>query len=189
MSNKKTLDASIKDELGDVITDSGGRTDVLTIAQHLGFVVGNADIEDADGFIVVNDNEIIPEFSSHRAIGVNSTKGLKSKRYIIAMELSVYLEMRDRKAKEDGVPKEEVQLKFAKRHDFKKGGDDESITQIAQSLLMPLEEFVKKEKELSSTITDKNTVAQQLSDYFSVPFLNVRQRLDAVGELRQEGLV
>lgn len=76
----KILDGSLFDE----------KTDVVALAKENGFQVYNADMDDADGFITVDDNQVIPMFGSNRVIGVNAWKDVKRKKAIIAQELGRY---------------------------------------------------------------------------------------------------
>ena len=67
--------------------------DVIHIAKNLGFLVGNAILNDEDdGFIVVEEGkDEIMGIKTDKLIGVNSDRPLEWKRFIIAHELGHYV--------------------------------------------------------------------------------------------------
>lgn len=78
--------------------------DVIEVAKKLGFVVGNAGLsEDVDGFIIVDENKgNILGIDTNKLIGVNASKELAWKRFIIAHEIGHYILHYD-KEKDNGM--------------------------------------------------------------------------------------
>lgn len=67
--------------------------DIIKIAERKGFKVCNAILKNKeDGFIMVDDtNHHLLGIPTSRLIGVNTTRSLETKRFIIACELGAYL--------------------------------------------------------------------------------------------------
>ena len=92
MSNDSTLnqwEQSIVD--GSFFSDT---TNALQTAQQNGFMVVNADIPDADGFLAVNDEVKLPGYGSNKVIGVRANMGVGDKQDMIAQELARYFVQR-----------------------------------------------------------------------------------------------
>ena len=67
--------------------------DVINIAKKLGFVVGNAILNEEDnGFIIIEEgkNEIMG-INTDKLIGINSARPLEWKRFIIAHKIGHYI--------------------------------------------------------------------------------------------------
>lgn len=73
--------------------------DIVTLAREMGFMVCNAIMKDnSDGFIIVSSKPIeICGIQSDKFIGVNTTRDVKEKRWIIAYELGCYITQKDLK--------------------------------------------------------------------------------------------
>lgn len=71
--------------------------DIVTLAREMGFTVCNAIMTDnSDGFIIVSSKPItICGIQSDKFIGVNTTRDIKEKRWIIAYELGCYITQKD----------------------------------------------------------------------------------------------
>ena len=73
--------------------DNTDAIDVIEIAKKLGFEVGNAVLkDDVDGFILVEEGKSeLLGIKTDKLIGVNSTRNLAWKRFIIAHEIAHYV--------------------------------------------------------------------------------------------------
>lgn len=88
------IEKSVLDTLSLAQYTIGNRSvDVIDVAKRLGFVVGNAVLnEEDDGFIVVEEGKKeIMGIKTDKLIGVNSDRPLEWKRFIIAHELGHYI--------------------------------------------------------------------------------------------------
>ena len=139
------IEKSVKDTLRSVkYTISGCSVDVIDVAKRLGFVVGNAVLnEEDDGFIVVEEGrKEIMGIKTDKLIGVNSDRSLAWKRFIIAHELGHYV-----------LHFKEKNLKGLYAHRDHKRGRDELENEadfFAANLLMPRESFENKYKDSES---------------------------------------
>jgi Zn-dependent peptidase ImmA (M78 family) len=176
----------INKEYGIGVLKSGDRNDIVSIAKKLEFKIVLMDMNEADGFVVVNDGEAIPEFNCNKVIAVNSQKSWKSKRYIIAMELSYYLNL---KSENPSKP-----LKYSKEISV----DDEHVGEeavnsevalLAARLLMPDDGLETKLAEFKGKQTDPKKTVKELSDYFEVPYTLAAKRMDLWESPSQEGRV
>ena len=97
------IEKSVLDTLSLAQYTIGNRSvDVIDVAKRLGFVVGNAVLnEEDDGFIVVEEGKKkIMGIKTDKLIGVNSDRPLEWKRFIIAHELGHYiLHFKEKKSK------------------------------------------------------------------------------------------
>jgi hypothetical protein len=83
-------DAGLR-KLGESILDGSiFEKDVLSLAEENGFTVYNTAMDDADGFIVVNEKGKLPGYDGHKIIGVNANKDIKMKKELVAQELCRY---------------------------------------------------------------------------------------------------
>lgn len=148
--------------------------DVIDIAKKLGFIVGNAGLEDdVDGFIIVEKGkkEILGQ-KTDRIIGVNATKELNWKRFIIAHEIGHYKLHYDEKIN-NGI--------YAHREHKKGKSEQENEADFfAACILMPREQFVKKASELIAKGLTKDEMIILLADKFCVTHIMTERRF---GEL------
>jgi hypothetical protein len=181
--NLDTVDTYLSETLGDSITNTVIKPDIIAIASKFGFKVVIADMDDGDGFILVNDEELIEEYDCHRVIGVNSKKSLKSKRYIIAKELGYYIVQRQLKDPD-------AKLKIARIDQFDDEHADEQDTQevidwITGSLLMPRNSVLELKTQLSKNkITDTNAIAIEMSNKYDVSVTNAIRRIELLDKQR-----
>ena len=150
--------------------------DIIKIVKKYGFTLVNARLdENEDGFIMINKSENnILGFETNKLIGVNSSKSLPWKRFIIAHELGHYkLEYEDSNNK----------LQFAHR-DHRKGKDEREneIDYFSASILMPKEEFINlHEYYLSNPKVNKALLVDFLATQFQVTKKMVTRRIEEVG--------
>ena len=150
--------------------------DIIKIVKKYGFTLVNARLdENEDGLIMINKSENnILGFETNNLIGVNSSKSLPWKRFIIAHELGHYkLEYEDSNNK----------LQFAHR-DHRKGKDEREneIDYFSASILMPKEEFINlHEYYLSNPKVNKDLLVDFLATQFQVTKKMVTRRIEEVG--------
>ena len=158
--------------------DNTDAIDVIEIAKKLGFEVGNAVLkDDVDGFILVEEGKSeILGIKTDKLIGVNSTRNLAWKRFIIAHEIAHYV-LQYSKVNNNGM--------FAHR-DHRKGKDEKENEAdfFAANLLMPREKFEKKYIELSEKNLEEDDMIILLADKFVVTQPMVERRF---GELELNG--
>lgn len=155
--------------------DKDDYVNIVEFVQRLGFVVGNAQLDDAeDGFLAIQASSMAKNkngVSSDKIIGVNSKRSLEWKRFIIAHEFAhsvlhynntgtIYL-----------------------RRENKKGKDSEEneADYFAAALLMPEKAFKRLYNQFNQNALSKTAICLQLSAIFKVPFDSVSRRIDEVG--------
>jgi len=149
--------------------------DVIDVAKRLGFVVGNAVLnEEDDGFIIVEDgkNEIMG-IKTDKLIGVNSNRPLEWKRFIIAHELGHFV-----------LHFKEKNLKGLYAHREHKRGHSELENEadfFAANLLMPGDIFEKKYKEINQIYENNKEIVDVLSKYFIVTNRMAERRIEELG--------
>jgi hypothetical protein len=150
---RKILDGSL--------FDAG--TDVVELAKDNGFTIFNAEMDDADGFIAVDDENEIKEFESNKAIGVNARKPKQKKKEIIAQELSRYYAQ-----KQANVGKK---LKYALKDTAILDKDN-----YRRSVLTNLENDDKDNGNYVNAINNgkANDVAVKLNDLLSTPIYTIQ---------------
>ena len=143
--------------------------DVINIAQKLGFVVGNAILnEEDDGFIIIEEgkNEIMG-INTDKLIGVNSARSLEWKRFIIAHEIGHYI-----------LDYKQKNLKGLYAHrDHKKGHNvsENEIDFFAANLLMPRDSFTNKYNIIKQIFSDNTDIINALANTFIVT-VNMAER-------------
>lgn len=152
-----------------------GSVDVIDVAKRLGFVVGNAVLnEEDDGFIVVEEGrKEIMGIKADKLIGVNSDRSLEWKRFIIAHELGHYI-----------LHFKEKNLKGLYAHrDHKRGHNDleNEADFFAANLLMPKESFKNKYKEIKKVYKKDKEIVDALSKYFIVTIRMTERRIEELG--------
>ncbi len=134
--------------------------DVIKIAKKLGFLVGNAGLDDSiDGFIIIKEgtDEILGQ-KTDKLIGVNASRELETKRFIIAHEIGHYKLHYNR---ENGM--------YAHRENKKgKGEKENDVDYFAATLLMPKERFINRFNELKEKKLSKEELITLMSDKFCV---------------------
>lgn len=152
--------------------NEGSSVDVIDIAKRLGFVVGNAVLnEEDDGFIVVEEGKKeIMGIETDKLIGVNSDRSLEWKRFIIAHELGHYI-LHFREKNLNGL--------YAHR-DHKRGHNElENETDFfAANLLMPRESFENKYKEIKQVYKNDREIVDILSKHFNVTVRMAERRIE-----------
>ena len=156
--------------------DNGDSIDIIQIAKRLGFVVGNAFLndDDDDGFIVVDEGkEEIFGIKTDKLIGVNSSKSLEWKRFIIAHEIGHY-KLHYSLERDGGI--------YAHR-DHKKGKNniENEADFFAANILMPREKFSRMYSELKEKKLTQEDIAMILAKKFVVTQVMASRR---IGELR-----
>ena len=149
--------------------------DVIDVAKRLGFVVGNAVLnEEDDGFIVVEEGrKEIMGIKTDKLIGVNSDRSLEWKRFIIAHELGHYV------------------LHFKEKHlvglyahrDHKRGHNEleNEADFFAANLLMPRESFENKYNEIKQVYKNDREIVDALSKHFIVTTRMTERRIGELG--------
>lgn len=170
----RTIDY-IQTEYGSGILQATDRNDIVEIAKKMEFTIMLTDLTQGDGYVAVDDNEILPRFNCHRLIAVNAQKSWKSKRYIIAMELSYFLNLQS----ENPTKK----LKYARdcNVDDEHVGEEEvnnEVALLAARLLMPDNGMQSKVTELMGKNLDHKKLVLEISDYFDVPYTLADTRMD-----------
>lgn len=170
IQNKSKIEQSATEQLAQFGYKDSAYVDVVKLGEKLGFLIGNADLEDCDdGFIIVNPNDDIPSLSSRKIIGVNSKRSIEEKRFIIAHELGHYLLHYD--ANSNAI--------YAKRENKTgKNGTENDADYFAACLLMPEQTFRYEYARSSSSRNDDCEIIKGLSELFVVPFESVRRRID-----------
>lgn len=149
--------------------------DIIDIAKKLGFVVGNAGLEDdVDGFIIVEKgkDELLGQ-NTDRIIGVNATKELNWKRFIIAHEIG-HFRLHYNENENSGI--------YAHREHKKGKNEQENEADFfAACILMPRERFVRKAKELMEKGLTKDEMIILLADKFCVTHKMTERRFGELG--------
>lgn len=146
---------------------------VVDFVQHLGFIVGNAQLDDSeDGFLAIQISNMAKngdEMSSDKVIGVNSKRSLDWKRFIIAHEFAhsvlhyktgqIYLHRENKKGKDS---------------------EENDADYFAAALLMPKESFLRLYTQFEKNGLNKNAICLQLASIFKVPLDSVSRRISEV---------
>ena len=160
MTEKKKIAQAAYDLLNKYKIDSSKGVDIIELAHKIGFVVGNAGLDDNDdGFIMVNeDADEILGIKTKKLIGVNVDRDYEKKRFIIAHEIGHYtLHCRGGKI-------------FAHRDSAHGRSEEENdVDYFAACLLMPEDAFKK---------AFKGNEIEELSRIFEVPVDSIKRRID-----------
>lgn len=149
--------------------------DVIDVAKRLGFVVGNAVLnEEDDGFIVVEEGrKEIMGIETDKLIGVNSDRTLEWKRFIIAHEIGHYI-----------LHYKEKNLKGLYAHRDHKTGHNELENEadfFAANLLMPGKSFENKYNEIKQVYKNDREIVDALSKHFIVTVKMTERRIGELG--------
>lgn len=149
--------------------------DVINIASKLGFVVGNAVLNNNDdGFIIVEEGrEEIFGFKTDKLIGINSQRSLEWKRFIIAHEIGHYI----LEYKNDNLKGLYANRYHSRGHDK----NENQIDYFAACLLMPASIFKKTYEEFKKTTLSSSTIVTILASYFSVTTKMTERRIEELG--------
>lgn len=155
----------------DTITDD--YVDVVNFVQALGFVVGNAALDDnEDGFLAMRPSSFANkdnDLSSDKIIGVNAKRTLEWKRFIIAHEFAHSV-----------LHYKEGQVYLHREHIKGKNCDENDADFFAAALLMPRDSFIRVYNQLTRQGLKSNALYMQLATIFRVPFDSVPRRIDEV---------
>lgn len=174
--DREKIERKAEETLNDVnYADVADSIDVIEVAKKLGFVVGNAGLsEDVDGFIIVDENKgNILGIDTNKLIGVNASKELAWKRFIIAHEIGHYVLHYD-KEKDNGM--------YAHR-EHKKGKNEieNEADFFAANLLMPRKKFINRYRELKKKDLSMDEIILLLADKFTVTQPMTKRRFKELG--------
>ena len=166
---KEQIEKRASDLLTEINCDAFAYVDVVKLSEKIGFVIGNADLDDSeDGFIIVNPIEEIPYVKSNKVIGVNSKRSIEDKRFIIAHELGHYLLHYN----------ESDRSIFAKRENIRgKSETENEADYFAACLLMPAAAFTREFQKSSASSFAPKVIEETLSALFVVPRESVSRRM------------
>lgn len=181
METKKELSQekkfSIDSKAKEVLTEVFGEEivipiDIVEVSKKLDFVLVNARLnENDDGFIIVDNSEDeILGFKTNKLIGINSSRSVPWKRFIIAHELGHYI-LKYKNSKK---------TEFAHR-DHRKGKDkrENEIDYFSASILMPKDIYIDEFNKLSELDKlDLSQVVLLLSDKFQVTKDMAKRRIE-----------
>lgn len=145
--------------------------DVIGIAKGIGFVVGNAVLNEEDnGFIVVKEGAAeVLGVATDKLLGVNSDRSLEWKRFIIARELGHYV----LHFKEKG-----LSGLYAHRDCGREPDELEQEADVfAMNLLLPKESVMKRFEGASQVFETDAEIVSMLSKCFVVSSSMVEKRL------------
>lgn len=171
MDNAK-IENSVKETLKSIqYTVSENSVDVIDVAKRLGFVVGNAILnEEDDGFIIVAENqEEILEVKTNKLIGVNSDRTLEWKRFIVAHEIGHYI-LHFKEKNMTGL--------YAHR-DHKRGHSEieNEADFFAANLLMPRDMFKDKYNAMKKIYDNYKEIVDALSRHYIVTAKMAERRI------------
>lgn len=146
---------------------------IVDFTRHFGFVVGNAQLDDAeDGFLVIQKSNMAKngfEVSNEKIIGVNAKRSLDWKRFIIAHEFAhsvlhyktgeIYLHRENKKGKCD---------------------EENAADYFAAALLMPKKSFERLYRQFEVNGLNNTAICLQLASIFKVPLDSVSRRVGEV---------
>ena len=153
--------------------DKDDYVNIVDFVQHLGFIVGNAKLDDAeDGFLAIQTSDMAKDgdgTSNDKIIGVNAKRSLDWKRFIIAHEFAhsvlhyktgeIYLHRESKKGK---------------------GEEENAADYFAAALLMPKESFKRLYDKFKNDSLNDTAIYLQLASIFKVPFDSVPRRVSEV---------
>lgn len=171
--DKKNIEKKVNELFEKVgYDDNKEEVDIIAIANKLGIVIGNAVLDDEDdGFIIVRDGEEeILGIKTDKLIGINSTRPIEWKRFIIAHEIAHYY-LHYMNGNNKGI--------FAHR-DHKKGKNDKENEAdfFAANLLMPRDKFTLKFNELKEKQLSNEEIIVLLMKKFQVTQRMVERRIE-----------
>lgn len=144
--------------------------DIVGIARAMGFVVGQATLDDGeDGFIIIdNSKKELLGIKTNKLIVVNKNRDFNLRRFIVAHEIGhYYLECGD------------SEKAFASReHKTGKSDKENEIDYFAACMLMPSEKFIKKYNEYKKDFDNNAILTFLLSKQFGVTIKTCERRFE-----------
>ena len=182
MKNNTSIDKSTIERQVSTLLDNYGYSqekddyvNIIDFVKKLGFIVGNAEMSDnEDGFLIVHPEDSLndaPDLPNDKIIGVNETRTLNFKRFIIAHEFAHYV-----------LHYKMGETYFHRENRKGKGPDENEADYFAASLLMPSGSFKRLYKDLKDKGLNRNLICLQLSSIFKVPAESVSRRIDELFE-------
>lgn len=144
--------------------------DITALANDLGFMVGEAELNDGlDGFIIFDKKNIV-NLKSSKIIGINKDLPVEEKRFTIAHEIGHYiLQAKDLDASELPFACREHRNRSQKTGISEQKNNENEMDFFAACLLMPKSAV---EKHLKKKISGKNnnivSIVQSVADTFCV---------------------
>lgn len=151
-------------------SDKDNYVDIVDLVQKEGFMVGNATLsDDEDGFLAIRPSRSVGD----KLIGVNRTRPIELKRFIIAHEFAhSILHYRDG----------EVVLH---RENVKgKGEEENDADYFAAALLMPSASFKRIYEQLQGAELSVEIICLNLATIYRVPLESVRRRIEELDLLK-----
>ena len=172
---RKTIENKAAETLSRVNDKGSASIDIIGLARHLGFVVGNAELsDDEDGFIIVDEGkkEILGQ-ATDKLIGVRADQSIEWKRFVIAHEIGHYI-LHYNKEVNNGM--------YAHR-DHKKGKNEfeNEADYFAANLLMPADRFLKNYEELQKISLSVEEKVLVLAKRFCVTEKMTIRRFEELG--------
>lgn len=169
----KDIEALALKTLKDVsYQDSSDSIDIINVANLLGFQVANAAMDDnVDGFILVDENrDELLGLPTNKLIGVNSSRTLQWKRFIIAHEIGHYAIHCHEKGN--------IGLFAHREHAKGKSRTENEVDYFAANILMPRDKFTNKYTELRNKGLSVQEAAVLLADKFVVTNIMAERRIE-----------
>lgn len=176
--NNANIDKNVIEKWASTLLDNYGYSqekddyvNIIDFVKKLGFIVGNAWMsDDEDGFLIVYPEGSLcdaPYLPNDKIIGVNETRTLNFKRFVIAYEFAHYVLH---------YKMGEIYSHFESRKE--KSPLENETDYFAASLLMPRGSFKRLYKNLNDKGLNRNLICLQLSSIFKVPAESVSKRID-----------
>lgn len=153
--------------------DKDDYVNIVDFVQHLGFIVGNAKLDDSeDGFLVIQTGDEARGgngTSNDKIIGVNVNRTLPWKRFIIAHEFAHSV-----------LHYKSGETYFHRESKKGKGNEENDADYFAAALLMPKESFKRLYSQFKNDGLNDNAICLQLASIFKVPLDSVSRRIKEV---------
>ena len=134
--------------------------DIVSLVKNFGFLVGNAELDESeDGFLIITRDQKI--------IGVNKSRSLELKRFVIAHEFAHYI-----------LHFKQGQVFLHREHKKGKDMDENDADYFAAVLLMPKNAFLREYNRLKNQGVERNLICFQLSSLFKTPLESVARRIE-----------
>ena len=158
--------------------------DIYRLANQMGFDVRkvkfNSESQNLDGILLVDeDKHCIEGFNTNKIIGLNSNNDADNNRFTVAHELSHYIfEKMTQENYEDNVFLEEARV----AHDDFRIRDlyEQMIDYMAASILMPQDDFKRRNNSLIKLGFSENDRVRKLSEIYGLPMSAVSKRIKEV---------
>lgn len=147
--------------------------DIVTFTKSLGFNVGNAKLDEEDGFIAIRPSSTKRKDNlGDKVIAVNRDREFEWKRFIIAHEFahsvlhykvgSLYLHRENKKGKNE---------------------TENEADYFAAALLMPQKSFSRKCRQLKKEGLSGNALSMQLAAIYKVPLESASRRIEEIATM------